>query len=588
MTHFVHELPFGAQVLENGRTRFRLWAPAQDQVSLEIDGREPLPMTARDGGWFEVETDCNAGTPYRYRVNADLAVPDPASRAQDGDIHDPSLVVDPRAYRWRMADWKGRPWEEVVLYELHPGLLGGFKGIAEQLPRLRDLGVTAVELMPIADFPGRLNWGYDGVLPYAPDRAYGTPEALKALVDRAHELGLMIFLDVVYNHFGPEGNYLHVYAPQFFREDLQTPWGGAIDFRRPEVRSFFTNNAIYWINEYRFDGLRFDAVHAIPDPDWIDEMGAAVRAAAGPDRHIHLVLENDDNTASHLAGDFNAQWNDDMHHALHVLLTGETAGYYAGYAENPAEQLARGLREGFIYQGEPLPQKPEVKRGTPSGHLPPTAFVNFLQNHDQIGNRAMGERLAVMADPQALKAAMALLLLAPNIPMLFMGEEEGSRHPFLFFTDHHDELADAVREGRRREFASFPAFSDAKVRERIPDPNSPFTYSASRPYDEAEPERKEWLGYVRDLLRLRRERIVPRLKGSQAMDSHVIGEKAVLARWRMGDGATLTLVINFGDDPVRLDEPIAAEPLHAYPEEARRSADGLPGRAFAAWLEEAA
>src|SRR3954451_14226581 len=486
MTTFGHALPFGATLLGDDRTQFRLWAPAQEQVSVEINGGAPVPMRRLADGWFEAEASCGAGAQYRYRLHDGLAVPDPASRAQADDVHGPSLVVDPRAYRWRNPEWRGRPWEESVIYELHTGLLGGFAGVQRELERLSDLGITAVELMPINDFPGERNWGYDGVLPFAPDRAYGSPDDLKALVDAAHDHGLMIFLDVVYNHFGPDGNYLASYAPQFFRDDVSTPWGPAIDFRRAEGRRFFTENAIYWLMEYRFDGLRFDAVHAITEADWLDEMAAAVRATVEKDRHVHLVLEHDGNVADHLRGDFDAQWNDDGHHVLHTMLTGEHEGYYADYAGKPAERLARVLAEGFAYQGEPSPPRSGETRGTPSGDLPPTAFVLFLQNHDQIGNRAFGERMVTLADPQALEAAIALQLLCPQIPLIFMGEENASPSPFQFFTDHHGELADAVREGRRKEFASFAAFSDPARRAQIPDPNAAETFERSRPQPHGE------------------------------------------------------------------------------------------------------
>ena len=278
MTSFARDLPFGATLVDPGHTRFRLWAPGQPEVAVDVERLGVVPMTRDAEGWFEAEAPCGAGARYRYRLMDGLAVPDPASRAQGHDVHDPSLVVDPRAYRWRHPDWRGREWPETVLYELHVGSLGGFAGVAERLPELAELGVTAVELMPVNDFPGQRNWGYDGVLPFAPDAAYGAPDDLKALVDAAHGLGLMIFLDVVYNHFGPDGNYLAAYAPGFFRADIATPWGTAIDFRRPQVRRFFIENALYWLMEYRFDGLRFDAVHAIAAPDWLDEMAAEVRA----------------------------------------------------------------------------------------------------------------------------------------------------------------------------------------------------------------------------------------------------------------------------------------------------------------------
>jgi maltooligosyltrehalose trehalohydrolase len=577
-------LPFGAELIDGGRTRFRLFAPAQERVSLEAAGRSAA-MTRTADGWFEAEMACGAGTPYSYRLGDGMAVPDPASRAQQDDVHGPSLVVDPAAYRWRHTDWRGRPWREAVIYELHPGLYGGFAGVMRELPRLKEIGITAIELMPIADFPGKRNWGYDGVLPFAPDRAYGTPEALKELVDAAHGHGLMMFLDVVYNHFGPDGNYLGAYYPKMFRHDVPTPWGAAIDFRQAEVRRFFTENALYWLMEYRFDGLRLDAVHAIPEPDWLDEMAAMVRKTVEPGRHVHLVLENDANRARHLAGDFDAQWNDDAHHALHVLLTGERGGYYGDYAQAPARHLARCLAEGFAYQGEPSPHRGGERRGTPSAELPPTAFVDFLQNHDQIGNRALGERLTVLADAQALEAAIALQLLSPHIPLLFMGEESASRAPFLYFTDHHGELADAVREGRRKEFASFPEFADPARRAAIPDPNAPETFDRSLP--QPDPQRGEQReNLFRDLLAIRRAEIVPRLENARALGAEAIGRAAVVARWRMGDGAVLAIASNLGTEPVQLEAPAGRLLFESLPGAADAVRSGnLRGRTTVAYLE---
>ncbi|MFC7513825.1 malto-oligosyltrehalose trehalohydrolase [Herbaspirillum sp. GCM10030257] len=548
------EYSYGAQLMAPNRTRFRLWAPSKQKINVEIDGMPPVAMNKLDDGWFEAEAACGAGTLYKYRVSDDLAVPDPASRAQAGDVHDASIVCDPHFYQWQCKDWKGRPWHETVLYELHVGALGGFEGVSNQLAALADLGITAIELMPVADFPGPRNWGYDGVLPYAPDKAYGTPEQLKALVDKAHDLGIMVFLDVVYNHFGPDGNYLGAYAEAFFRDDIKTPWGQAIDFRRKQVRDFFTENAIYWLQEYRFDGLRFDAVHAISEKDWLIEMSERVRAAIPRDRHIHLVLENDDNSAMLLertaTGLFDAQWNDDMHHALHVMLTGEKEGYYAGYINQPEEKLARGLAEGFIYQGETSLYPGGALRGEPSAHLPPTSFVNFLQNHDQIGNRAFGERLTTLANPHALRAASALLLLAPQIPMLFMGEEFGATQPFLYFTSHlTPELADAVRNGRREEFARFNAFSDPALRERIPDPNAEQTFLNSIPVADSELA-GSWRDWTKAMLTIRREEIVPRLQGAQSLDTRIVGPRAIKVRWTMGDGTVLMIAVNLSDQPV--------------------------------------
>jgi maltooligosyltrehalose trehalohydrolase len=540
---FHHPLPFGAELLGDGVTRFRIWAPSANALTLEAGGAE-YAMRVEGGGWFSAEALAPAGTPYRFKMG-DMAFPDPASRAQAGDVHDPSLVVDPKDFAWQHGDWRGRPWHEAVVYELHPGAFGGFDGIRAQLPRLKELGITAVELMPIADFPGAHNWGYDGVLPYAPDAAYGTPEQLKALVDAAHGLGLMVMLDVVYNHFGPDGAYIHAFAKPFFREDIKTPWGASIDFRRPEVRDYFQQNALYWLQEYRFDGLRFDAVHAISEPDFLDEMAALIRRTV--QREVHLVLEHEANAAHHLrtgpgAPGFDAQWTDDVHHCLHVLLTGDTEGYYEDF-QDPIRQLARAMQEGFVYQGE-MSKHGGKPRGEPSGYLPPTAFVICLQNHDQIGNRAMGERLTQLADPKALDAAMLLLLTAPFVPMLFMGEEVASKTPFLFFTDHNEDLAKLVREGRREEFKHFAAFQDPERREKIPDPNAQATFRASIPDCSGDS------GYVHGLLAARRQHVVPGIPRCRTAGAEVLGEKALVARWRLGDGALLGIAMNLGDEPM--------------------------------------
>jgi malto-oligosyltrehalose trehalohydrolase len=532
---------FGATYLGNNRTRFRLWAPNEPRVAVEFDGQS-LPMAPQPDGWFEAQARCGPGAAYLYRLASGQAVPDPASRAQATDVHGPSLVVDPESYRWRHPEWTGRPWPETVLYELHVGTYGGFAGVAADLDRLAGLGITAVELMPVSDFPGTRNWGYDGVLPFAPDRAYGAPDELRALIDAAHERRLMMFLDVVYNHFGPDGNYLGLYAPQFFRNDIKTPWGTAIDLRQPAVRRFFIENALYWLTEYRFDGLRFDAVHAIADQQWLDEMAAEIRRTV-TGRHVHLVLEHDGNEAEHLRHGYAGQWNDDAHHVLHVLLTGESDGYYSDYARAPAQKLARCLAEGFVYQGEPSAYRKGEKRGTPSADLPPTAFVLFLQNHDQIGNRPLGNRLTTLAHPDALKAAITLQLLAPNIPLLFMGEERMSRAPFQFFTDFHGDLATAVCEGRRREFASFTRFSG----EDIPDPNAVGTFERSKVPPTGDDS------FHRALLDVRAREIVPRLAGTRTIEAAPIGDTAVTARWRLGDGAVLALAANFGEQPCTVD-----------------------------------
>jgi maltooligosyltrehalose trehalohydrolase len=532
-------------LLEPDGVRFRLWAPNAQNVKVELDDGEMTDLLPAANGWKQVLLPCCAGTGYRFRIG-DIAFPDPASRRQRGGVHGWSVVSLPV----QNGDWRGRPWEQAVIYECHPGLMGGFAGIASRLPGLRRLGITAVELMPIAAFPGAHNWGYDGVLPFAPAESYGTPEQLRTMIGCAHSLDMMVFLDVVYNHFGPDGNYLPLYAKAFFRADTPTPWGAAIDFREPQVREFFAENARYWLFEFGFDGLRFDAVHAIRDEGWLDRLATELRAAAG-DRHIHLVLENEDNIAAHLRNGFDAQWNDDIHHALHVLLTGESDGYYRDFADDPAAGLARALSQGFIYQGKASVTRKGAPRGEPSADLPPSAFVAFLQNHDQIGNRAFGERLTILADPRALKVAIALLLLNPQIPMLFMGEEIGSLAPFLYFTDHEPDLAKAVREGRRREFSAFAATAQGQD---IPDPNSCETFAASDPERDA-PRREEWLALIQALLYLRRDRVMPHIKQSRSLGAEPCGKKAVIARWQLGNGARLTLAANFAGQPVRVAMP---------------------------------
>ena len=589
---------FGAHVIEPHRTQFRLWAPGARRVDVEVEGLHSATMTPDDDGCVAAELACGHGDRYRYRIFAGddelgSLVPDPAARAQAGDIDGPSVVIDPNHYQWKNADWQGRPWHETVLYELHVGTLGGFNGVRQHLPYLAELGITAIELMPVSEFPGARNWGYDGVLPYAVEASYGSPDDMKALIDEAHSYGLMVFLDVVYNHFGPDGNYLANYAGPFFREDIVTPWGPSIDFRQPMVRRYFIDNALMWLTEYRLDGLRFDAVHAISEQDFLVELAETVRARLDPARHVHLVLENEGNTASLLTPQhFNAQWNDDWHNVMHVLLTGEQEGYYSDFVDDATPRLARCLSEGFIFQGQ-LSRHGHA-RGEPSAHLPPTAFVAFLQNHDQTGNRALGERLSVLTDAESRAAAEVLLLLSPMIPLLFMGEEWGSKQPFLFFTEHNHELAQAVREGRRAEFADFSAFLDETARERIPDPNALTTFEASIP-DFAARETAPFatcLARYRTLLALRHQYIVPRLQGAKALGAKVLGDevlddKAVLARWRMNDDTHLVIALNLGQQPVTTPGLGVGQLLYETADGAARAAESgrLPPRAAVAWIQ---
>ncbi len=569
-----HRMPFGAELRGDGTTRFRLWAPAAPEIMLQMPERGfDQPMAVGQDGWHELITAADAGDRYRFVLPDGRAVADPASRCQAEDADGPSVVVDPSAYRWRHADWGGRPWHETVLYELHVGTFTGegtYAAAAARLPYLADLGITAVELMPLADFPGSRNWGYDGVLPFAPDRAYGTPDELKALIDAAHGLGLMVFLDVVDNHFGPEGNFLGRYAPQFYTDDFPTPWGSAINFSDPNVRSFYRHNALYWLDEYRFDGLRFDAVHAIIDPSethFLVELSRAVRASLP--RQVHLVLENEHNQAAFLRHDpkldrrlFDAQWNDDLHHAAHALITGEDGGYYADFADGAADRLRRALAEGFVYQGEPSRHQGGKRRGEPSADLPPTAFVGFLQNHDQIGNRALGERLTQLAPPEAVAACRAVLLLSPQIPLLFMGEEWAASTPFLYFCEFHGELAQAVRDGRRREFAAFFAHA-----EDVPDPLAEATFAASRlKWGEIEdPAHAAALAQTRNLLRLRSREIMPRLVGEEVrvLREQSLGPRAFAIAWRLADGSELGLTANLGPDGLDRAEPRSGSILYA-------------------------
>jgi maltooligosyltrehalose trehalohydrolase len=560
----IHTMPFGAEITAEG-IRFALWAPTAREVALVLDGADH-PLEKHDSGWYcHVSAEARAGSRYGYRIDENLVVPDPASRFQPDDVHGLSLVLDPRSYQWSDTSWAGRPWEETVLYEVHVGTAtpeGTYASLMSKLETLRDLGVTAIELMPIAEFPGKRNWGYDGVLPYAPDAAYGTPEDLKRLVDRAHALGLMMFLDVVYNHFGPSGNYLHSYAKSFFTDRHPTPWGAGINVDGEgsrTVRDFFIHNALYWLEEYHFDGLRFDAVHAIVDdgsPHFIEELATRVRQSI-PRRHIHLVLENEANQARWLERISDgkprlhtAQWADDIHNSWHALLTGENEGYYQDYADKPLERLARALAEGFAYQGDPSAHNPGIIRGERSAHLPPTAFVSFLQNHDQIGNRAFGERLSHLIPPDRLALARAIFLLAPHIPLIFMGEEWSSSSPFQFFVDFdlEPDLANAVREGRRGEFRHFKAFADAETAHLIPDPTDRETFERSKldwTETDRSPHREELLETKR-LLNLRRNEILPLIKSEYRGSHHAISPERILdVTWTFA-GGTLRLIANFG------------------------------------------
>ncbi len=580
-------MPFGADVQADKKVRFRLLAPKANSVdvSLNVCGeRQILAMTALEDGWFEATTDQAApGDTYSYRINGEIFVPDPASRFQSDEVHGCSQIVDPKSFFWSDVDWYGRPWEDSVIYELHIGCFtpeGSFEAASAKLKYLAELGVTAVQLMPVAQFPGRWNWGYDGVLPFAVEARYGTHDDLKRLIQAAHELQLMVFIDVVYNHFGPEGNYLHTYAPSFFTDRHKTPWGDGINFDGAGshwVRQFFIHNALYWIEEYHVDGLRLDAVHAILDnsmPSFLEELADTIQQTAGFERQIHLVLENDANSARYLARDskgrvvrFAAQWNDDFHHAFHVLLTGETNGYYCDYTDDPVGLVGRCLTEGFAYQGQASTYRNGVLRGEPSRQLPPTAFVNFLQNHDQIGNRALGERITALAEPDAIRAAAAILLVAPSPPLIFMGEEWGSRDPFVYFCDFEPDLMERVCAGRRQEFGLFSESADASSGIAIPDPSDSFESCCLNWELALAPEAGRWRNWYTELLALRSREIVPRLRG-------VCGDMATFARWgvsglhmswKLGDGSVLSMLTNLGNDIVATSNLPEGRFLYMFP-----------------------
>jgi maltooligosyltrehalose trehalohydrolase len=571
-----HPPTFGAELLD-GAVRFRLWAPKIKQASVVLDGGIPLEMESLGQGWHGlVSRNARAGTLYKFQLDqGGVQVPDPASRYQPSDVHGPSEVVDPDQYIWKDQEWRGRPWEECVLYEIHIGTFtpqGTFRGAIERLDWLADLGVTAIEIMPVADFPGKYNWGYDGVLLFAPDSSYGRPEDFKALIDAAHVRSMVVLLDVVYNHFGPDGNYLPSYTP-VLTERHQTPWGAAVNYDdegSDVVRELIIQNAVYWIEEFHLDGLRLDAVHAIKDDSTTHVLEEIVRRIRQLPirRPVHVVLENEENQASRLdrnaAGDpvsYTAQWNDDLHHVLHCAASQERSGYYAAYIGD-TEKLGKALAQGFAFQGALMSCR-DSPRGEPSSHLPPVAFISFIQDHDQVGNRAFGDRISSLAPAAAVRAIAVVYLLLPQIPMIFMGEEFGADQPFPFFCDFEPELAKLVRDGRRNEFAKFPEFHDPASRERIPDPTAKQTFlSAKLDWGQTgEGVHADWVRLYRELLAVRHREIVPRLRGAQSGRYEVLGKGAVTVRWRMGDGTDLVLTANLADETLLRPIPSARRRL---------------------------
>ncbi|WP_440639103.1 malto-oligosyltrehalose trehalohydrolase [Bradyrhizobium sp. PUT101] len=571
----------GPQIVDHG-VSFNLWAPTARSVELLEVGQPPRGMPRDDDGWYQLLSQtARAGTRYQFRINEDLVVPDPASLFQPDDVGAPSEVIDTAALRDPVL-YPGRPWAEAVIYELHVGTFseeGTYAGVEKRLRYLRDLGITAIELMPLNDVPGRHNWGYDGVLLNAPNARYGRPEDLKRLLKAAHALEIMVYLDVVYNHFGPQLNYLHLYAENFFTARHTTGWGPAVNLEGHDgafVRGFLIENALMWLRDYGFDGLRFDAVHALKDDSdrhFLIELAETVRSQL-VGRHVHLMLENEANQAHLLARSqgrasyYDAQWGDDFHNALHVLLTGEGEGYYRAFADKPLEHLARSLTEGFAYQGEvfPLHQEP---RGEPSAHLPPEATIFFAQNHDQVGNRAFGERLSRLVGSEKLELALALVLLSPHIPMLFMGEEAAADTPFLFFADWTGEAAELTRDGRRREFSHFKAFATPETRARIPDPCDERTFLASKldwtSIDQS-PAGARFRELTAQLLAIRREKIVPLVKrGFVSAQRQLLGADprtgGADVRWQTERGDVLQIVANFAGHSLPMPPLVEGESL---------------------------
>jgi len=571
----MNEMKFGAQITATG-TRFRLWAPrcGETALKLERDG-ERRPMAALARGWHELHVEgIGHGELYRFVLKDGTEVPDPASRFQPHDVLGPSEVIDPRRFAWTDVGWIGRPWEEAVLYELHVGTFtteGTFAAALDRLDHLVELGITGIELMPVNDFPGRWNWGYDGALPFAPDSAYGRPEDLKALVDGAHARGLTVLLDVVYNHFGPKGNFLPHYAP-VLSENHQTPWGDAINFDgedSPTVRDLVFANARYWLNEFHFDGLRLDAVHELRDEGFnhiLHDLALQVRGSTDG-RSIALVLENEENdpewlrrTGDLVPGLYDAQWNDDLHHVLDALMRGKASPYAEDFGGRP-DWLGKVLSSGFGYQGEGVPSRCGAARGAPSADLPPISFVHFIQNHDQIGNPVFGERITTQIEARKVRAAAAIYLIAPGIPMLFMGEEWGTERPFLFFSDVDPELADAIREQRLVEHSRHVPGDE--IGRQPPDPMAESTFRQAkldwRELDE--PAHRAWLEFYRALLKLRRERIVPLLAGVGGhRASHELVGSATRVEWDL-NGGRLTLFANTSDEPIDNVTPWVGELL---------------------------
>lgn len=533
------------------QTTFRLWAPDEPAVRLRLE--DDYEMLQTNDGWFELAVDRQAsGISYGFVLNNGTVVPDPASRQQVYDVSGLSILTDAQAYQWQTHGWRGRPWHEAVIYEIHIGTFtpeGTLNAASSKLQRLASLGVTAIEILPVAQFPGDRGWGYDGVLQFAPHSAYGSPDDFKAFIDAAHAFGIMVFLDVVYNHFGPEGNFLSDYASDFFREDESNAWGREIAFERRPVRDYFLENALYWLDEFRLDGLRFDAVNAIKDPSKphiLEELSKTV-AERLKHRHVHLIVENPPNGTDLLASNlFAADWNDSFHHVVHVIAAGEDTGVFAEFSENSFDKLRTILAEGYLDAGEAI----VGDSLPPSASLPPTAFVHFLQNHDQVGNRAAGDRLHTTVDPKLYTALTSILLLSPQIPLLFMGDCYKETNRFHYFADYSGEVADKIRRDRPKQAEQFGGYPPGFSADDIPDPHAISTFLDSKlEWRGAEMKvGKEWSDTIRRLLAVRQREIIPWLKSAGPFSGTIVESpfKCLYVDWKLGEG-TLQLRANLSD-----------------------------------------
>jgi maltooligosyltrehalose trehalohydrolase len=578
--------PIGIEISPSGDVHARVWAPKRKRVDVELRERADsapryVPLAAEPDGYFSgTIPDASAGLRYRFRLDGKDAFPDPISRAQPEGPHGASLIVDPRAFRWRDSEWRGVSIDGQVISEVHIGTFtpeGTFLAAAERLSQIAEVGITCVEVMPVADFAGRFGWGYDGVNLFAPTHAYGTPDEFRAFVDRAHELGLGVLLDVVYNHFGPDGNYLPQFADEYFAKEKHTEWGEALNFDERgsgPVREFFLANAAYWIEEFHIDGLRLDATQQIFDgsPTHIVQEVVAVvhRTAAAAGRTAITIAENEPQDTTLIRDEscggygVDAAWNDDFHHSAVVALTGRDEAYYSGY-RGTSQELISAAKYGFLYQGQWYAWQKQ-RRGTPALDLPPTKFVNFLENHDQVANSGRGERLCEVAHKGRSHAMTALLLLLPQTPLLFQGQEFGSSRPFFYFADHKPELAQLVAKGRAKFLAQFPSLATAAGRARIPDPADPTTFERCKLDWSEREQHTDVLALHRDLLRLRRNDPVLSSQRPRALDGAGLTSSAFALRYFDAEYGDRLLVVNLGR---RLTMDPAAEPLLAPPAHSR-------------------